>query len=101
MLYPCSSCWALASPANAEDKKVSIRFLGGAKKVPLEGLKVTIRAYTGNATDDEKAKPLTEGKTDKEGNVGYTLTEGYYYVQIRLGQGTAVPVHACGRQEQR
>jgi len=72
----------LASPANAEDKKVSIRFLGGAKKVPLEGLKVTIRAYTGNATDDEKAKPLTEGKTDKEGNVGYTLTEGYYYVQI-------------------
>jgi hypothetical protein len=72
----------LALPAYAEDKKVSFRFLGGAKKVPLEGLKVTIRAYTGDATADEKAKPLTDGKTDKEGTALFTLAEGYYYVQI-------------------
>jgi hypothetical protein len=38
----------VALPARAEDKKVSIRFVGGAKKAPLEGLKVSIRSHTGD-----------------------------------------------------
>ena len=67
---------------HVDEKKVTISFLGGAKKVPLEGLKVTIRAHTGHWTDDQKAKPLTDGKTDKEGTAKFTLAEGHYYVQI-------------------
>ena len=43
-------------PAQDEDKKVTITFLGGAKKVPLEGLKVTLRASTGDWTADLKNK---------------------------------------------
>lgn len=71
----------LAIPARAEDKKVVITFLGGAKKVPLEDLKVTIRAYTGDWTVDQK-KSLTDGKTDKDGTAGFTLADGWYYVEI-------------------
>lgn len=71
----------LALPAHAEDKKVTVRFLGGAKKVPLDGLKVTIRAHTGDWSVDQK-KSLTDGKTDKDGSVGFTLADGWYYVEI-------------------
>jgi hypothetical protein len=41
---------ACAGPVRADDKKVTIRFLGGAKKAPLDGLKVTVRGYTGDWT---------------------------------------------------
>src|SRR5262245_61648979 len=69
-------------PAQAEDKKVTITFLGGAKKVPLEGLKVTIRKHTGDWTKDHEAKPLTDGKTENGGTARFTLADGYYYVEI-------------------
>jgi hypothetical protein len=72
----------LACPAE-ETRKVTISFVGGAKKTPLEGLKVTIRAHTGHWTDDHKAKPLTDGKTDKEGTARFTLVDGWYYVEIK------------------
>jgi len=72
----------LALPAQAEDKKVTIRFRGGAKKVPLEGLKVMIRTHSGNWTRDHEAKPLTDGKTDKDGTARFTLAEGDCYVEI-------------------
>lgn len=69
------------APARAEDKKVTITFLGGAKKAPLEGLKVTIRSYTGDWTADLKKK-LADGKTDKDGGAVFTLADGRYYVDI-------------------
>ena len=71
----------LPLPARAEDKTVAIGFLGGAKKVPLGGLKVTIRAYTGDWSKDQK-KTLTDGKTDKTGSAAFTLADGWYYVEI-------------------
>lgn len=67
--------------AEADDKTVTIRFLGGTRKTPLEGLKVTIRAYTGDWSLD-KTKILSVGKTDKRGNAGFTLADGQYYVEI-------------------
>ena len=72
----------LLCAAHAEDRNVTIQFLGGARKTPLEGLKVTIRAYTGDWSFDQ-TKTLTDGKTDKDGNVGFTLADGHYYVEIR------------------
>jgi hypothetical protein len=72
-------CFAL--PARAEDKKVTITFLGGAKKVPLDGVKVTIRGDTGDSTADLKNK-VADGKTGKDGAVGFTLKDGSYYVDI-------------------
>jgi hypothetical protein len=47
MLRALLVLFCVALPAKAEDKKVTITFLGGAKKVPLEGLKVSIRRSTG------------------------------------------------------
>jgi hypothetical protein len=72
----------VALPAKAEDKKVSVKFVGGAKKVPLDGLKVSIRTYTGDWSEDKRRKPLTDGKTGKDGAVAFTLAEGRYYVDI-------------------
>jgi hypothetical protein len=73
--------FGLAGPSLAEDGKVTVRFLGGAKKLPLAGLKVTIRAHTGDWTRDHKTK-LTDGKTDKDGNARFTLADGLYYAEI-------------------
>jgi hypothetical protein len=70
-----------AGPVHADDKKVAIRLLGGAKKVPLEGLKVTIRASTGDRTADRKNK-VAAGKTDKDGTVSFALADGHYFVEI-------------------
>jgi hypothetical protein len=71
-----------AGPAPAEDKKVTLTFLGGAKKVPLEGLTVTIRAYTGDWSVDRDRKPLANSTTDKGGTANATLADGWYYVEI-------------------
>jgi hypothetical protein len=70
-----------ALPAKAESRKVTITFLGGAKKVRIADLKVTIRAYTGDWGKDSK-KTLTEGKTQKDGSVTFTLADGWYYVEV-------------------
>jgi len=72
-------CFAL--PVQAEDKDATIRFLGGAKKTPIEGLKVTIRKNTGDWSVDQ-TKSLTDGKTDQKGNVRFSLPDGSYYVEI-------------------
>lgn len=72
-------CFAL--PLQAEDKESTIRFLGGAKKTPIEGLKVTIRKDTGDWSIDH-TKTLTSGKTDEQGNVRLKLADGRYYVEI-------------------
>jgi hypothetical protein len=69
-------------PAQAENKKVTVTFLGGAKKTPLEGLKVSVRLSTGDWSEDHRRKPLTEGKTGKDGATSFTLTDGRYYVDI-------------------
>ncbi len=82
MLRALLVLFVFALPAKAEDKKVTVTFLGGVKKAPLDGLKVTIRAHTGHWTDDHRAKPLTDGKTDKDGTARFTLADGYYYVDI-------------------
>lgn len=71
-----------AIPGLAEEKKVAITFLGGAKKTPLEGLKVSVRLYTGDWSDDRRRKPLMDAKTDKAGTATFTLTDGRYYVDI-------------------
>ena len=68
-------------PVQADDKKITVTFLGGAKKVPLDGLKVTIREHTGDWTRDHK-KTLIDGKTDKDGTARFTLADGYYYVEL-------------------
>jgi hypothetical protein len=65
----------VAIPAGAEDRKVTITFFGGARKVPLDGLKITSRSSTGDWTVDRK-KTLTDGKTDKDGSVAFTLADG-------------------------
>jgi hypothetical protein len=70
-----------AGPTQAEDKKVTITFLGGAKKAPLEGVKVTIRGDTGDWTADLKNK-IADGKTGKDGTANFTLAEGKYYIDI-------------------
>ena len=82
MLRALLVLFVFALPGQAEDKKVTVTFLGGAKKVPLDGLKVTIRKHTGDWTKDHEAKPLTDGKTDKDGTARFTLADGYYYVEI-------------------
>ena len=73
---------AFTVPAQAEDKKVTVTFLGGAKKTPLEGLKVSIRLYTGDSSEDYWRKPLTDAKTDKTGAATLALADGGYYVDI-------------------
>ncbi|MBP3959932.1 hypothetical protein J8F10_32210 [Gemmata sp. G18] len=73
---------ALTSPGRADDKKVTVRFLGGEKKTPIEGLKVSIRTHTGDWSEDKRRKRLTEGTTDKKGGAGFTLAPGRYYVDI-------------------
>jgi hypothetical protein len=74
-----------AAPVHAEDKKVAIRFLGGAKKVPLDELKVTIRSYTGDWTADLKNK-VANGKTDKTGATRFSVAPGRYYVDVASDQ---------------
>lgn len=69
-------------PKRMAEKQVTVTFLAGAKKVPLGGLKVTIKNDTGHWTDDRKAKPLTEAKTDKDGTARFTLSDGSYFVDI-------------------
>ncbi|HYH69455.1 MAG TPA: hypothetical protein VD866_32470, partial [Urbifossiella sp.] len=49
---------ASVCPARGDDKTVAIRFLGGEKKVPLDGLKVSIRTYTGDWSEDKRRKSL-------------------------------------------
>src|SRR4051812_3811584 len=71
-----------AVPAQAEDRKVTVTFLGGAKKTPLEGLKVSVRSYTGDWSEDRRRKPLAEAKADKAGAATFALAEGRYYVDI-------------------
>ncbi len=80
-LVACVVLLGFAGPARAEDKKVTVRFLGGVKKVPLDGLKVTIRKHTGDWSVDREKK-LTDGKTDKDGSAGFSLVDGWYYVEI-------------------
>lgn len=81
MLRALFVLFVFALPAQAEDKKVTITLLGGAKKIPLEGVKVTLRSSTGDWTADLKNK-VADGKTGKDGAVGFTLKEGSYYVDI-------------------
>src|SRR5215207_6784127 len=81
MLRALLVLFVFALPAQAEDKKVTVTFLGGAKKVPLEGVKVTLRGSTGDWTADLKNK-VADGKTGKDGTVGFTLKDGSYYVDI-------------------
>src|SRR3954469_15037886 len=81
MLRAVFVLFVLALPARAEDKKVTVTLLGGAKKVPLEGVKVTLRGSTGDWTADLKNK-VADGKTGKDGTVGFTLKDGSYYVDI-------------------
>ena len=72
---------ACAGPSLADDKKLTIRFLGGARKAPLDGLKVTVRGYTGDWTADRKNK-LKDGTSDKSGAVAFALPPGRYYIDI-------------------
>lgn len=72
----------LLGATQTEDRAATVRFLGGAKKIPLVGLKVTIRAYTGDWSFDQQ-RTLTDGKTNEEGNVALKLADGRYYVEIR------------------
>lgn len=82
LAFACGLCtMSAAQPKPNEAKAVTVCFLGGAKKVPLEGLKVTIRGHTGDWTKDRKNR-LMEGTTNKDGQVGFTLTDGDYYVDI-------------------
>src|SRR5262249_23018936 len=71
-----------AVPAQADDKKVTVTCLGGAKKAPLEGLKVSIRSHTGDWSDDRRGKPLAVGKTGKDGAAAFALAPGRYYVDV-------------------
>ncbi len=73
------SCFAVS--VQAEDKDATIRFLGGKKETPVEGLKVIIREYTGDWSVDQM-KTLTDGKTDPTGSVRFALPDGRYYVEI-------------------
>src|SRR5215510_12771415 len=82
MLRALLVLFVFALPAKAGEKKVAVTFLGGVKKAPLDGLKVTIRKHTGDWTKDHKAKPLTSGKTEKDGTARFKLAGGYYYVEI-------------------
>jgi hypothetical protein len=73
---------ACAAPLQADEpKKVSVQFLGGAKKVPLEGVKVSLFRSTGNYSQDKK-KATTTGTTDKAGAAAFALAPGRYYVDI-------------------
>src|SRR5262245_30110472 len=81
MLRALTVLLCIALPAKAEDKKVTITFVGGAKKVPIEGLKVTLRGSIGDWTADLKNK-VADGRTGKDGAVGFTLKDGSYYVDI-------------------
>lgn len=68
-------------PAVAKEPNVTVRFLGGDKKVPLADLNVTVRKHTGDWSDDHK-KSMTAGKTDKDGNARFSLADGLYYIEI-------------------
>jgi hypothetical protein len=81
MLRALLVLFVFARPAKAEDKTVTIAFLGGAKKAPMEGLKATLRGSTGDWASDLKNK-VADGKTGKDGAVGFTLKDGSYYVDI-------------------
>ena len=61
---------ALTAPVRADDKKVTVRFLGGAEKAPLDGLKVSIRSYTGDWSEDKRrvASPSPPTAGDSPGS---------------------------------
>jgi len=73
---------ASVCPARGDDKTVAIRFLGGEKKVPLDGLKVSIRTYTGDWSEDKRRKSLAHGTTGKTGSTTFALPPGRYYVDV-------------------
>jgi len=79
--HPLLVLFCCAFPVQVDDNDTTIRFLGGAKKTPIEGLKVIIRKYTGDWSLDQ-SKSLTNGKTDQKGNVLFALPDGRYYVDI-------------------
>ena len=74
----------LTASTHSDDKKVTVRFFGGEKKVQLEGLKVSIRSYTGDWSEDRRRKRLTEGTTDKNGSANFALSPGRYCVDVPL-----------------
>lgn len=72
-------CFSLS--AQADDSRTTIRFLGGAKKIPLAELNVTIRGYTGDWSVDQK-RSLADMTTDMGGSVRFALPDGWYYVDV-------------------
>lgn len=66
----------------ADEKQATITFLGGEKKIPLEGLTVSIRAYTGDWSIDRDGKILCKSQTDCKGSVTFSLAPNWYYVDV-------------------
>lgn len=87
----------MASSVAADDDPVpvTVRFLGGAKKVPLEGLAVTVRANTGDWTADKKNK-VAAGTTDKTGAAAFSLPPGRYYVDVASDKELPYLHHPAG-----
>jgi hypothetical protein len=69
------------APLAAADTQVTIQYLGGAKKVPLEGITVSLYRSTGSYSEDMR-KPPIQVVTDKSGTAGFTLAAGHYHVRI-------------------
>lgn len=86
-----------APPVAAADEPVpvTVRFLGGANKVPLEGLAVTVRANTGDWTADKKNKAAA-GTTDKTGAAAFSLPPGRYYVDVASDKELPYLPHPAG-----
>ncbi|MFO0880688.1 MAG: hypothetical protein U0840_25360 [Gemmataceae bacterium] len=70
--------FCFASDALAEDISVTIRFLGGTRKTPIEGLKVSILPNTAK----DQAKTLRVERTDRGGKANFRLPAGMYFVEI-------------------
>jgi hypothetical protein len=84
-LLAIASPLLLPYPASADGPEktvlVKVRFLGGAARVPLEGLTVTVFRSTGHYTADKKS-PTARATADATGTAAFTLVPGRHYVEI-------------------
>lgn len=80
----CLAALLIAAPALAapdpetRTRKVVIEILGGAKQVPLEGLKLVLA----QRPDAQTRLKAAEGVTDRDGVAAFRLAPGTYYIDL-------------------
>src|SRR5215207_8848530 len=96
MLRALLVLFVFALPAQAEGKKVTITFLGGAKKAPLEGVKVTTGTVWKSAPAHEPIlwRHVSWGRQSPDREVKEQSRWGWlFYRRVKTGKAFYRPMN--------